>query len=133
MIWWQTTSLIVIIILLWKVVESIVSHFMIDKHLPYEIERSITNGVENINFKLKKQVSLNITGDMEILINGDMFLVNNGRLCVLTKDSIHLDGKQLFMQCRKNPLLKKHSAIKREIEKNDFYLMEMDKQNNKER
>lgn len=131
MIWWHTSLMVIGIILLWRVVESIVRYLLIDKDIPYEIENSIVNGVDHIGIRFKKQTSLSITGDVEFLINGDIFLVNNGRFCILSKDSIHLDAKQLFMQCRKNPLLKKYRTIKREIEKNDFYLMELEKQNNK--
>jgi RNase adaptor protein for sRNA GlmZ degradation len=101
---------------------------LFEKEKPYDIVRKTTNDIENINIRFKKHTSLSISGDVELIIDGDVFFVNNGRFCILSKESIHLDTKKLFLQCRDNPLLKRHKDIRRELEKNDAILIELQKE-----
>lgn len=129
-----TIIIIAVMIMLFRILESVVNYYMIEKHKPYEIETCNINGKQFLDVKFKEHTSLSISGDVELLINGDMFLINNGKFCVLTKDDIYMDGKQLFLQCRdNNPLLKKYKTIKREIEKNDFYLLQLEREKQKEK
>jgi hypothetical protein len=112
---------------------NIVSNIIKDKVSPFEIEKSIINGVHAVDLKFRKKTALSVSGDIDVIINGDVFFINNGKLCLLSKDSIHIDAKKLYLQSRdeSNPLMKRHKSIKEELERNDQILIELEKQKEK--